>query len=160
MFPNGDANTVNYLLNRLFTMKYLPLVARIALALIFLTSGIKHALGFPGFVDMIGQTLPFATLLAIGTIVFQLLGSLSLILGYKVNIGATLLIIFLIPTTLIFHNFIADPSQLTAFLKNLGLIGGLLLVIYSGAGAVSIDGSKSRPEHYSELTNREETYTR
>jgi putative oxidoreductase len=132
-------------------MKYLPLVARVAIALIFLTSGIKHAANFSGFVDTIAQTLPFATLLAIGAIVFLLLGAVSLILGYKVNIGATLLILFLIPTTLIFHNFIADPGQLTAFLKNLGLIGGLLLVIYAGAGAVSIDGSKSRPEHYTEL---------
>jgi putative oxidoreductase len=132
-------------------MKYLPLVARIAIALIFLTSGIKHLANFSGFVDTIASTLPFATLLAIGAIGFLLLGAVSLILGYKVNIGATLLILFLIPTTLVFHNFIADPSQLTAFLKNLGLIGGLLLVIYTGAGAVSIDGSKSRPERYQEL---------
>jgi len=133
-------------------MKYLPLVARIALALIFLTSGIKHALGFSGFVDMIGQTLPLAPLLAIGTIAFQILGSLSLIFGYKVNIGATLLILFLIPATLIYHNPIIDGSELTSFLKNLGLIGGLLLVIYTGAGAASVDTSQSRPEQYSETT--------
>jgi len=133
-------------------MKYLPLVARIALALIFLTSGIKHVLGFSGFVDMIGQTLPLAPLLAIGTIAFQILGSLSLIFGYKVNIGATLLILFLIPATLIYHNPISDGSELTSFLKNLGLIGGLLLVIYTGAGAASVDTSQSRPEQYSETT--------
>jgi len=133
-------------------MKYLPLVARIALALIFLTSGIKHVLGFSGFVDMIGQTLPLAPLLAIGTIAFQILGSLSLIFGYKVNIGATLLILFLIPATLIYHNPIIDGSELTSFLKNLGLIGGLLLVIYTGAGAASVDTSQSRPEQYSETT--------
>ena len=133
-------------------MKYLPLVARIALALIFLTSSIKHALGFSGFVDMIGQTLPLAPLLAIGTIAFQILGSLSLIFGYKVNIGATLLILFLIPATLIYHNPIIDGSELTSFLKNLGLIGGLLLVIYTGAGAASVDTSQSRPEQYSETT--------
>jgi putative oxidoreductase len=137
-------------------MKYLPLIARIALALIFLRAGINHAMGFSGFVDMIGQTLPLAPLLAIGTIVFQLLGALSLILGYKVNIGATLLIIFLVPTTVIFHNFIADPSQINAFLKNLGLIGGLLLVIYAGAGALSLDAAQSRPENYSDLGANQE----
>jgi putative oxidoreductase len=142
-------------------MKYLPLVARVALSLIFLTAGIRHLSNFPGFVDTIAQTLPLATLLAIGAIVFLLLGSVSLIVGYKVNIGATLLILFLIPATLVYHNFIADPGQLNAFLKNLGLIGGLLLVIYTGAGALSIDGSRSRPEPYSETTSRrEETYTR
>lgn len=120
-------------------MKYLPLIARIALALVFLNAGVKHALGFGGFVDMIGQTLPLAPLLAIGTIAFQILGALSLILGYKANIGAALLILFLIPATLVFHNPIIDFSQLTQFLKNLGLIGGLLMVIYAGAGAASID---------------------
>jgi putative oxidoreductase len=126
-------------------MKYLPLAARICLALIFLRAGINHLFGFSGFVDVIGQTLPLAPVLAIGTIVFQLLGSISLILGYKVNIGATLLILFLIPTSLIFHNFIADPGELTSFLKNLGLIGGLLLIIYTGAGAVSLDASSESP---------------
>jgi len=134
-------------------MKYLPLVARIALALIFLNSGIRHALGFSGFVDMLGQTLPLAPLLAIGTIAFRILGALSLIFGYKVNIGATLLILFLIPATLVFHNPIIDGSQLTPFLKNLGLIGGLLLVIYTGAGAASVDPNRNRPEPYSEMSS-------
>jgi len=125
-------------------MKYVPLIARICLALIFLNAGINHALGFSGFVDTIAQRLPLAPLLAVGTIAFQLLGAISLILGYKVKIGAILLIIFLIPTSLLFHNFVADSSQLTSFLKNLGLIGGLLMVIYTGAGAVSLDGATGK----------------
>lgn len=120
-------------------MKYIPLAARICLALIFLKAGISHAMGFSGFVSMIGETLPLAPLLAIGTVVFQLLGALSLILGYKINIGAIVLILFLIPATLVFHNFLADPSQLNSFLKNVGLIGGLLLLIYTGSGALSLD---------------------
>ena len=124
-------------------MQYLPLAARICLALIFLNSGIKHALGFSGFVDMISQTLPLAGLLAAGTIAFQLAGAILLILGYRVQIGAALLILFLIPASLIFHNFLADPSQLSSFLKNLGLIGGLLLLIYTGPGRVSIDKGTS-----------------
>ncbi|WP_204139259.1 DoxX family protein [Halomicronema sp. CCY15110] len=133
-------------------MKYLPLVARIALALVFLNAGIKHLIGFSGFADMIGQTLPLAPLFAIGTIAFQLLGAASLIFGYKVNIGATLLILFLVPATLVYHNPLLDSAELTAFLKNLGLVGGLLLVIYTGAGAASIDGSSKRTEQPREMT--------
>jgi uncharacterized membrane protein YphA (DoxX/SURF4 family) len=53
--------------------------------------------------------------------------------------GAVLLIIFLIPTTLVFHPFWANPDETIAFLKNLGLIGGLLLMYYVGAGSVSVD---------------------
>jgi putative oxidoreductase len=133
-------------------MKYLPLVARIALALVFLNAGIKHLIGFSGFADMIGQTLPLAPLLAIGTIAFQLLGAAALIFGYKVNIGATLLILFLVPATLVYHNPLLDSAELTAFLKNLGLIGGLLLVIYTGAGAASIDGASKGTEQSREMT--------
>ena len=120
-------------------MKYLPLAARICLALIFLKAGISHLIGFTGFAAMIGQTLPLGSLLAAGTVIFQLLGGLSLLLGYKVKIGALLLVIFLIPATLMFHNFVTDASQVNAFLKNVGLIGGLLMVIYTGAGAASLD---------------------
>ncbi len=120
-------------------MKYLPLAARICLALIFLKAGITHLMGFGGFAGMLGQRLFLGGLLAAGTILFQLAGGLSLLLGYKIKIGALLLIIFLLPATLIFHNFLADGEQLNAFLKNLGLIGGLLMVIYTGAGAISLD---------------------
>ncbi|MBX2866059.1 MAG: DoxX family protein [Leptolyngbyaceae cyanobacterium MAG.088] len=120
-------------------MKYLPLAARICLALIFLKAGITHLIGFSGFANMLGQRLFLGGLLAAGTVLFQLAGGLSLLLGYKIKIGALLLIIFLIPATLIFHNFIGDGEQLNAFLKNVGLIGGLLMVIYTGAGSVSLD---------------------
>ena len=123
-------------------MKYLPLAARICLSLIFLKAGISHILGYSGTVaQMAGMGLPIPDILLIFTIIFQLLGGLSLLLGYKVKIGSILLILFLIPATLVYHNPIGDASQINAFLKNIGLIGGLLMVIYAGAGALSIDGS-------------------
>jgi len=121
-------------------MKYLPLAARVCLCLIFLKAGISHLLGFNSTVLMMtSKGLPIAKSLLLFTVVFQLLGGLSLLLGYKVKSGSILLILFLIPATLVFHNPIADPNEINDFLKNLGLIGGLLMVIYSGAGALSID---------------------
>lgn len=120
-------------------MKYLPFAARICLALIFLKAGIDHWINFSSFAAYIAKSLPLAPVLAIGTIVFQLLGGISLVLGYQIKLGALLLIIFLIPATLVFHNFVADPTQLNSFLKNVGLMGGLLLLIDSGAGAISFD---------------------
>jgi uncharacterized membrane protein YphA (DoxX/SURF4 family) len=121
-------------------MKYIPLAARICLSLIFLYSGITKIFGFAATEQMMASRgLPVPALLLLGNIVFQIVGGISLLLGYKVRWGAILLILFLIPTTLVFHNFLADPKEITAFLKNLGLIGGLLLIYYSGAGAVSLD---------------------
>ncbi|MGB3300313.1 MAG: DoxX family protein [Phormidesmis sp.] len=122
-------------------MTYLPLAARICLSLIFLNAGINHLTGFPGFVQTIaGKGLPLPQVLAIGAIVFLLLGSVSLILGYKAKIGALLLVLFLIPTTLFFHPIGAD---LGSFLKNLSLIGGLLMVMAYGPGLISLDGKSS-----------------
>ena len=124
-------------------MKYLALAARVCLSLIFFKAGISHLTGFSGFVELIGsQGLPLPSLLAVATIFFQLLGAVSLLLGFKTEIGSILLIVFLIPASLMFHNPIADPSQTNDFLKNIGLIGGLLMVIYAGSGALSIDGKK------------------
>lgn len=121
-------------------MKYIPLAARIFLAAIFLQSGVEKFFGFSDTQQMMAeQGLPVAGLLLVVTIIFQLLGGLSLVLGYKSQIGAILLIIFLIPATLVFHNPVRDPSQITDFMKNLGLLGGLLMVIYFGSGPISLD---------------------
>lgn len=121
-------------------MTYLPLAGRICLALIFLNAGVNHVLGFSGFVSTIASKgLPIPALLAVGAIVALLLGAISLILGYKTQVGAILLIIFLVPTTLFFHPV---GSDLNSFLKNLALIGGLLMVISSGPGLISVDGGK------------------
>ena len=124
-------------------MEYLALAARVCLSLIFFKAGISHLIGFSGFVELIGsQGLPLPSVLAVGTIFFQLLGAVSLLLGFKTEIGSILLIVFLIPASLMFHNPIADSSQINDFLKNISLIGGLLMVIYAGSGALSIDGKK------------------
>lgn len=69
---------------------------------------------------------------------FELLGGLFLLLGLKEKLGASLLILFLIPTTILFHPFwlfegsereIATPM----FLKNLSIMGGLILILLNGA---------------------------
>lgn len=134
-------------------MKYIPLAARICLCIIFINSGIGKIFGFAGTAEMMANTgLPIPEILLIFTIAFQLLGGLSLLFGYKVKIGATLLILFLIPATLVFHNPIANPDELNAFLKNIGLIGGLLMVIYAGAGALSVDGSTEETQRRQEVT--------
>ncbi len=125
-------------------MKYIPLAARICLSLIFLYGGIKNLTGFSQTQQMIAQRgLPLPGLMLLGNIVFQLIGMISLLLGYKVRWGALLLILFLIPTTLVFHGFWANPKETIPFLKNLGLIGGLLMVYYAGAGPISLDARTS-----------------
>ena len=121
--------------------KYTPLIARTAIAIIFLNSGIGKLSNFGGTSEQIASAgLPLAGLVALCTIAFQLLGGAALLLGYKARIGAGLLLAFLIPATLVFHNPIADPSQMTQFMKNLSIIGGILMVLTYGSGPASLDG--------------------
>ena len=135
-------------------MKYIPLAARICLCIIFINSGIGKIFGFASTAEMMAnQGLPIANVLLIFTITFQLLGGFSLLLGYKVKIGSILLILFLIPATLVFHNPIANPDELNSFLKNIGLIGGLLMTIYAGAGALSIDTSIEQAQRRQVISN-------
>lgn len=120
--------------------KYIPLIARTFLAVIFLRSGIGKLTGFAGTQEQIaGAGLPLAPLVTVFTIVFLLVGGVSLILGFKARIGAVLLMLFLIPATLVFHNPTVDPTQMTQFMKNLSIIGGLLMVASYGSGPVSLD---------------------
>src|SRR2546423_477653 len=77
-----------------------------------------------------------------------LAGGLSVLLGYRVRLGAWLLILFLVPVTLMMHNFwaVADPMaakmQQAHFMKNVALMGGALLIAYFGAGPWSLDARR------------------
>ena len=123
----------------------IALVARVLLTLPFLRSGLSKIIDFDataGFMKSEGMML--VPLLLIGAIAFEVLGSLSVLAGFHARIGALALIVFLIPTTLIFHDFWtltgdAAAMQRTAFFNNLGLLGGLSMVAAFGSGAISVD---------------------
>ena len=147
-----------------FLERYFPLFGRILLAVPFIPSGIGKIFGFEGTVQMMaGEGMTVATsFLLIGAIVFELVGAFLILIGYKARFGALLLIIFLIPATLIFHDFWQftgqeQMMQMQNFTKNLGLLGGLSLLVAYGAGALSFDARNSRPrkEYDSTAANAE-----
>ncbi len=79
-----------------------------------------------------------STLLMAGVLI-ELLGGLMVFLGLWVRLGALLLIVFLIPTTLIFHHFwlLQEPErhdQMINFMKNLSIGGGLIYLLAMGKG--------------------------
>ncbi len=114
------------------------------------------------FLAAVGDSIPYTTVainritevgipmpavmqgLAIG---FLVLGSLSVIVGFKARLGALLLFLFLAPATFLFHNFWAMGDELPMvrdlqvmhFMKNLSLMGAMLFIVGSGSGAWSID---------------------
>ena len=121
------------------------LAGRILLAVIFVISGYGKIGGFQGVVGYIGSKgLPMPEVLAALTIALELGGGLLLMLGWKVRWVAVLFFLWLIPTTLIFHRFWGiDAAQVQAqqinFLKNVSIMGGMLLAFAYGPGAWSVD---------------------
>jgi len=118
------------------------------IAQIFLLSGINKIGNWEQTAGyMASKGMPIVPLFLIGAIVLEIGGGLSVLLGYKARLGALLLLIFIIPATLIFHNFWAyqgmeQQMQMINFMKNLAIMGGLLLLIAFGAGEISLDSAK------------------
>lgn len=119
-------------------------VARFCFSLIFILAGFNHfTSGSISYADSAG--IPMADMLVPISGLMIILGGLSIVLGFHARFGALIILIFLIPVTLTMHRFwgIEDPQvaqmQMSHFLKNLGLIGGALLISFYGAGPHSLD---------------------
>jgi len=110
-------------------------VGRAFLGALFLISGIYKIIGFSGVAGwMTSAGVPLASLLLAITITIEIGGGLMLVTGVQVRRAAIVVALFIVPVTLVFHAFWnADAanyqSQLTNFLKNLAILGGMLLVI-------------------------------
>ena len=106
---------------------FLDFLARVAISAIFISAIPGKITGFGKTVEYIsskGIPEPIASILLVGAIICLTLGSGFFIFGGNQKIGSTFLLLFLIPTTLIFHVF---SFHQRAVFVNLGLIGGLLI---------------------------------
>lgn len=125
--------------------RYINLTGRILFSLMFLMPAINKIMNFEGSQQyMASKNMPMIPFLLVCAIFILLFGAFSIGAGYKIKIGAIALIIFLIPATLIFHSDFADQNQFIHFLKNVALIGGLLILFVNGTGEISID-NKIKP---------------
>ncbi len=116
------------------------LIGRILLVLIFLNSGIGKIENFSGTGRVMAQHgMPYTTFFLLGAIFCELVGSITVILGFLTRVGTVILLVFLIPTTLIFHGNFADHGQVIHFMKNVSIFGGLLILLASGPGKFSFD---------------------
>lgn len=124
------------------------LTARALLALLFILSGYQKLTGFSGTADFMASVgMPMAQVLLVGAIAVELGGGLMLLAGWKARWAAAAIALFTIPATLIFHAFWAgDPAQaqnqFIHFMKNVSIIGGMLMVVAMGPGGWSVDGRR------------------
>jgi len=125
-------------------MKYAVLLGRVLYASIFIMAAPNHfSKGTIAFAA--GQGVPLAAIAVPLSGVLALLGGLSILLGYRARIGAWLLVLFLVPVTIMMHNFwaVSDPmmamTQQIMFMKNLSMLGAALMIAHFGSGPLSID---------------------
>lgn len=118
--------------------KVLEIGARILMAHIFLLSGFNKITGYAGTqgymesMGVPGMLLPVVILVELGA-------GLALLFGYKTRWAAAALAGFTLLAALIFHRNFGDQMQMINFMKNMAMVGGLLLFMKYGAGSPSID---------------------
>lgn len=124
-------------------MKYIVVLGRFLYSLIFVLAAFGHfTRNSIDHAAAQGVWLPEILVPLSG--VMCLVGGLSVMLGYKAKLGAWILFLFLVPVTLVMHQFWGFQDPITAmierimFMKNLSLIGGALLIAYFGSGPLSL----------------------
>ena len=131
----------------------LDFLAKILLSAIFVNAIPSKIANFGSqaqYITSRGVPEPLSNLLLIAATALLITGSILLIFSNKTKLACSLLLIFLVPTTIIFH---LVPLQLMAISRNLSLIGGLLIAIdKANINSFNLDVKKEAREiEYSDL---------
>ena len=124
------------------------LVARILLALVFLVAGVRKLMApaaSAGYLAKLG--FPAPEVMVWVAIAFELGGAILLILGWKTRWGALALALFTLIATFAAHRFwefdaAQYANQMNHFLKNLAIVGGMVILAATGPGPFSVDGRR------------------
>jgi putative oxidoreductase len=125
----------------------LALIGRILIAVLFLLSGLGKAAApaaTQGYIAAMG--LPAPVLAYFGSMTVELVGSVLLIVGFRVRAVAVGMAVFTLLTAVFFHRNLADQNQMIHFFKNIAITGGLLQIAAFGAGRFVLDRLFQRPD--------------
>ena len=135
---------MNYLIRSL-----LSLAGRTMIVTIFVLSAVGNKIpNFNTVADyMASEGVPLSKVLLGGAIAFLLVGSASIVTGYRARWEASLLLVFLALATYYFHDFWtlegeAREEQIIQFMKNLSMMGTTVFLIANGSGALSLDNGR------------------
>jgi len=124
---------------------FIDLLGRIFISLIFFWEAYDSI----AFFDSVKRTMTNYGItwnqdfLLVTVIIFLIIGALFILIGYKAPVGAILLLVYWIPVTFMVYSFWNDPVSerrmaSILFMKNMAIIGGLLMIVVNGAGRFSI----------------------
>jgi putative oxidoreductase len=126
-----------------------PLVGRILVSVMFLVSAFFKLTAYSQTVGYAAaKGLPLAGVAVAIAAALELLGGIAILAGFQTRIVASVLFLYLIPTSFYFHNFWAmtgleQQDNMVHFLKNLAIMGGLLILAANGPGAYAVDARSS-----------------
>ena len=123
------------------------LIGRILLAVIFIVSGIGKIMDpAPASGMMASVGLPANMALGVG--IFELVAGVLLAIGLMTRLVSIVLFVYVALTILFFHNALADPAQQVNALKNLAIMGGLLMTFAYGQVRGTFDYMRERRKTY------------
>lgn len=135
------------------------LIGRIFLAVLFFLSGVgKLAAPAATQAYIAAMGLPAPSLAYLGSTAIELIGSVLLIVGFRVRTVAVGMAVYTLLTAVFFHRNLADQNQMIHFFKNIAIMGGLLQVAAFGAGRYALDhlsGRKDAPSDAAHLAAAE-----
>jgi putative oxidoreductase len=130
-------------------MNQVTLLSRLLIALLFILAGFGKLMGFAGASAMVAKTgLPMADVVTALVIAIELGGGIALALGYCTKWASYALAAFTLLASVLVHNFWtmeggAAMLNQVMFLKNLAIIGGLLLFATYGPGTYVVGKKKA-----------------
>jgi putative oxidoreductase len=139
----------------------LLLIARLALAFIFIESALNHSRNLAGFAATFNNfQLPedLGVPMAFVAVIVELVGGVALVLGYRVRETAVLMIAFLLVTIFIGHRFWEMEGanrrlHIIHIKKNVAIIGGFLSLFVAGGGRFALSGRDRRDSRSRSVLN-------
>lgn len=122
---------------------FLDFIGRIFISALFLLSAYNKILNFSGTMNwMEGFGIP--GFLLGPTIALEIILPLLIIIGYQTKLASTILFLFSIATAFIFHSDFSNQVEMIAFLKNIGLAGGFIIIAVNGPKDWAIEKKKTK----------------
>ncbi|MDH3514061.1 MAG: DoxX family protein [Gammaproteobacteria bacterium] len=128
--------------------QYGPLIGRLLLSNLFIVSGFHKIGGFAGTMGYMAAKMPsldpnVIKLMLVLTIAIELGGGILILVGWQARWAATLIFLWMIPVTYLFHAYWGLPPdqmqmEFIQFQKNMAVMGALLLIVAQGPGPLSL----------------------
>ena len=119
-------------------MHIIEAFGRIFLSTLFLFEGIRKFFFQDETIEYM-ESYGVPEFLFYPSLLFEIIIPILLIIGFKTRIVAILMFLFTITVSIIFHTDFTNHMQIIAFLKNLSISGGFLIIASYEAKKFTID---------------------